>query len=137
MPRRHRQQSRKLIMPEINLTPLIDTALTLLVIFMVTTPMVQNAIKINLPEGKSKEITEQQEFIVSINKDNSLYFNSYPVEQKDLVNTVQTALKDYPDSPVFVRADESVAYGSVLKTVDTLKFAGVKSVGMSMRPHTA
>ncbi len=129
-------------MPEVNLTPLIDTALTLLVIFMVTTPMVQNSIKINLPAGKSKEVSDQQEFVVSLKKgeseeDTLFYFNSYPVEEKDLTQTIQTALKDCPDAPVFVRADEQLPYGRVLKTVDTLKFSGVKSVGMSMRPRSS
>ena len=76
-------------MPEITLTPLIDSALTLLIIFIVTTPMVQNGIKINLPQGKSKEVGTQQEIVISINKKSELFFNSYPISQEDLIQTVQ------------------------------------------------
>lgn len=120
-------------MPEITLTPLIDTALTLLVIFMVTAPMVQNGIKLDLPHGKSKETGAQQELVVSVSKDGAVYFNSYQVKPQELVSSVQQALQGKEDEPVFVRADEAVAYGKVIEVVDELKQAGVKYVAMSMQ----
>ena len=123
-------------MPEVSLTPLIDTALTLLVIFMITAPMVQNGIKVDLPQGHSKEVGNQQDLVVTIRKDNKMFFNSYPIEQKDLVNTVQKALSQNNDLPVYIRADESISYGKVIEIVDELKFAGVKYVAMSTRTAT-
>jgi biopolymer transport protein ExbD len=129
-----RIKRRRFAMPEITLTPLIDTALTLLVIFIVTAPMVQHGIKVDLPQGRSKEVSATQELIITLNKDGKLYFNSYPVELSNLIQTVQQALEGRPETPVYVRADESVAYGKVIEIVDSLKQAGVKYVAMSTRP---
>ena len=126
-------RSRRTLIPEITLTPLIDTALTLLVIFMVTAPMVQNGIKIDLPQGNSKEVGSQQELVVTISKDEKIFFNSYPIDKKELVQSVQKALSQRDDIPVYVRADESLSYGKVIEIVDELKQAGVKYVAMSTR----
>jgi biopolymer transport protein TolR len=125
---------RRYKMPEINLTPLIDTALTLLIIFIITAPMVQNGIKVDLPYGKSKEIGAQQELVITISKDGKLFFNSYPIDKKNLVESVQKALVQKENVPVYVRADEIVQYGKVIEIVDELKQAGVKYVAMSTRP---
>ncbi|QQR48892.1 biopolymer transporter ExbD [bacterium] len=127
---------RHLTLPEISLTPLIDTALTLLIIFIVTAPMVQNGIKVNLPHGKSKEAGNQQELVVTLNKKNELYFNSYPVKKEELVSTIQKALENNEDTPIYVRADETVSYGNVIDIVDNLKQAGVKYVAMSTQPSS-
>ena len=89
MPRDRRRQSRPPLIPELNLTPLIDVALTLLVIFMVTAPMVQNNIKVLLPSGKSKELTQQQEAVLTITAEKNFYFNSYPVKQEDIIAVVK------------------------------------------------
>ncbi|MCF7799503.1 biopolymer transporter ExbD [Candidatus Babeliales bacterium] len=120
-------------LPEITLTPLIDTALTLLVIFMVTAPMVQNGIKVDLPHGNSKEVGSQQELVVTISKDQKIFFNSYPIEKTDLIKSVQKAMNQREDIPVYVKADEVLAYGKVIEIVDELKQAGVKFVAMSTR----
>lgn len=130
-----RLKKRKIQMPEVSLTPLIDTALTLLVIFMVTAPMVQNGIKLDLPHGKSKEAPSQQEFVVSLNTDGALYFNSCPIQRESLTALVLKSLEQKEDSPVFVRADKAVKYGDVIGIVDDLKQAGVKYVAMSTRPN--
>ena len=130
-----KRRFRQFALPEISLTPLIDTALTLLVIFIVTAPMVHNGIKIDLPDGKSRETAGEQDLVVSINKDGNLFFNSYPVERTSLVDTIKTALVADDQRPVYVRADKNIQYGSVIDIVDELKFAGVKYVAMSTRPH--
>ncbi|MCK4517945.1 biopolymer transporter ExbD [Candidatus Babeliales bacterium] len=133
MKRDKKRRHRRLVMPEISLTPLIDTALTLLVIFMITTPMMQNGIKVDLPQGESKEVGTQQELVVTLNKESKLFFNSYPVERSTLVAAVQKAMGARNDVPVYVRADETVSYGRVIQVVDELKLAGVKYVAMSTR----
>lgn len=121
-------------MPVLSLNPLIDTALTLLVIFMITAPIVQNGIKVDLPFGQSKEVGSQQELVVTLRKDNKLFFNSYPITKESLVDSVKKALIQKENIPVYVKADETVAYGKVIEVVDQLKFAGVKFVAMSTRP---
>jgi len=133
MSRRRRSRSRRVQLPEISLTPLIDTALTLLVIFMITAPMAQNGIKVDLPQGNSKEVGNQQELVVSVNRDGKMYFNSYPIEMEVLADSVRKAMVKREDTPVFIRADESISYGKVISIVDELKQAGVKFVAMSTR----
>ena len=129
-----RSRIRRLTMGEISLIPMIDTFATLLLIFMVTAPMVQNSIKVDLPQGKSREVGVTQELVVTVSKDGKMFFNSYPVEHKNLVSVVQKALEHKEDTPIFVRADQQVAYGRVIEVVDELKQAGVKYVAMSTRP---
>ena len=133
MARLRKRRSRRFKMPEISLTPLIDTALTLLIIFMVTAPMVQNSIKLDLPKGKSKEVGAEQEIVISVTRDDKLFFNSYPVDKGELVMKVKDSLKNREDLPVYVRADEKVSYGRVIELVDELKQAGVQYVAMSTR----
>lgn len=129
--RRKRRSSYKI--PEASLTPLIDTALTLLVIFMIAVPVVQNGIMLDLPQGSSKEVGAQQEAVVSINKDGKLFFNSYPIKRSSLVDSVKKAVVQRQDLPVYVRADQTLSYGQVIEIVDELKNAGVRYVAMSTR----
>jgi biopolymer transport protein TolR len=129
----HKKRARRFEMPQVSLTPLIDVALTLLIIFMITAPMVQNGIKIDLPQGNSKEVGAQQELVVSMRRDGKMFFNSYPITKDTLVSSVQKALAQQENMPVYVRADESISYGKVIEVVDELKMAGVKYVAMSTR----
>ncbi len=128
------KRKRYVEMPSLVLTPLLDTALNLLVIFMISAPIIQTGIKVDLPFGKSKEVGTQQELVVTLSKDNRIFFNSYPIKINDLVDSIKKAIAQKDDLPVYVKADESVAYGKVIEIVDQLKFAGVKYVAMSTRP---
>jgi biopolymer transport protein ExbD len=132
---RKRKSRRRFALPEVSLTPLIDTALTLLIIFMVTTPMIQNNIKVELPQGQSKEAHNQQDYVVTITKDKQIFFNSFPVREQELAAHVKRALGSNEDAPVFVRADEAVSYGDVVRIVDQLKGV-VRHVALSTRSIT-
>ncbi len=135
--RHHRKKVKKRFhLPEVSLTPLIDTALTLLIIFLVTAPMVQNGVKIDLPQGKTKEVDNEQEYVISMAKDGTLYFNSFPVKNSELLSLILKSLEKNPDSPVYLRADEAVSYGSIINIVDQLKYAGVKNVALTTKPTT-
>ena len=79
MRRRVRRKTRRFELPKISLTPLIDTAFTLLIIFMVAAPMMNHGIKVDLPQGATKEAPQQQELVVTITKEDHLFFNSFPV----------------------------------------------------------
>ena len=133
MARIRRRNTRRAHMPEISLTPMIDTFCVLLVIFMIAAPMVQHAIKVDLPQGKAREGDKEQEFVVTLSKDKRLYFNNFPIERKELASTVQHALGTNVEQPVYVRADENVSYGNVIQVVDELKTAGVHYVAMATR----
>ena len=123
-------------MPEISLTPLIDTALTLLLIFMVTAPVVHNGIKVALPQGQTKEASDEQELVVSMTADGVLYLNSEQVERKQLLQALQKTLQNQTERPVFVRADENLSYGTIIGLVDELKQSGVGLVALSTQPGT-
>ena len=131
--RRGKRKPKHFTMPEIVLTPLIDTALTLLVIFMVAAPVLQRGIKVDLPKGDSKEVKTKQEMVVTVTKNYEIFFNSFPVKQKELTATVKKEMGERDDIPVYIRADETINYGKVIEIVDELKRSGVRYVAMSTR----
>ena len=125
MARASRKRSKPLTLPEITLTPLIDTALVLLVIFMVATPIVHNAIKVQLPHGKSNEVTStQQDLIVYLDKDRNIFVNEQAVKKENLFGILEKKMKDGAGQTVFVKADQSIAYGTVVELVDEIKYVG-------------
>jgi biopolymer transport protein ExbD len=103
---------------------------------MITAPIVHNGIKVDLPFGKSKEVGTQQELVITLQKNQKMFFNSYPITKDNLEDTVKKAMGNNEDIPIYVKADKTVAYGDVIEIVDQLKFAGVKFVAMSTRPTT-
>ena len=105
----------------------------ILIIFIITAPIVQKNIKIDLPQGRSKEIGDQEELVVTINKHGDLFFNAIPVEENNLIKTVQASCKDKTDIPIYIRADRSINYGKVITIVDRLKQAKMKHVAMAMQ----
>lgn len=119
--------------PEITLTPLIDTALTLLIIFMVTTPMIHNAIKVNLPHGRVKEdIGATQELVVYIDKDEKIYINGSSVKPDHFITELKKMVGREQDKMVYVKADRSVSYGFVTETVDQMKrIEGIAHVALA------
>ncbi|MBL4588399.1 biopolymer transporter ExbD [Candidatus Babeliales bacterium] len=131
---RMRKKSRQtLVMPEIVLTPLIDVALTLVVILMVVSPVIRNGIKIDLPEGKSMEVSAQQEIVITVNRKGSFFVNSFEVDRADLVSEIISLRGDQTGMPVYIHADKIVSCGTVVTLLDDLKMAGVSMVGMSTR----
>jgi biopolymer transport protein ExbD len=120
------------------MTPLIDTALTLLVIFMITTPMIQNAIKVNLPRGQAKEDTgSRQELIVFIDDKNNFYFNGAKIAEKKLIDEIKKEVGAQKERTVYVKADKAVSYGRVLELVDDIKvIGGVQYVALATSKRT-
>jgi len=118
---------------DIPLTPLIDTALTLLIIFMVTAPMIQNAIRVDLPKGKAKEDAgAEQELVVFLDKENQLFFNGDKMATDDVIKKVQTIAGKEGDRTVFVKADQAASYGKVIELVDQIKVVGgIKYVALA------
>jgi biopolymer transport protein ExbD len=123
---RRRRRAYNATIPEISLTPLIDVALTLLIIFMVTSPMMNNVIKVELPKGRANEDQgTKQELIVFMDKHEKLYFNG--VEAEDLATLIQkikASVGSNSNQMVFVKADQVVKYGRVIELVDHIKVVG-------------
>lgn len=111
--------------PELTLTPLIDTALTLLVIFMVTAPMLDNGIKIDLPKGQMKEgASKSNSLVINIDKNDALFFNSIPYTKDTIVNALSKELQKLPEAQVHIRADKATSYGMVFELFEKIKKMG-------------
>jgi len=133
---RFRRNRKPIVLPEVSLTPLIDTALTLLIIFMITTPMMNNVIKVQLPASKVDESNaqEHQETIVYIDKQQKMYLNGIEMDQNSIVTSLQKMGKLQKIDTVFVKADQAVEYGKVIDLVDIIKMAGgIKSVALATK----
>ena len=111
---------------DIPLTPLIDTALTLLIIFMVTAPMIQNAIRVDLPRGTAKEDKGlEQELVVFVDKEGQLFLNGQKTGDDELVSKLKEQVGEKSNErTVFVKADQSASYGKVIELVDRIKVVG-------------
>jgi biopolymer transport protein ExbD len=137
-----RKKRRIVTQPEITLTPLIDTALTLLIIFMVTTPMIQNSIKIDLPKGQAQEGgKESQELVVTIDKKDTIYCNNKPVTLETLGNEIQNciaAMSIKEGKRVWVKVDrQSCSADSLISVIDRIKVVGgVKDVAIATEKPT-
>lgn len=134
--RGRRAKNRTVGIPEIPMTPLIDVALTLLVIFMITTPMMNNMIKVELPSSRMNETETQvqQELIVYVDKDQKIYLNGKVYSLDALLKELQKIMKQNHDEVVFVKADQAVSYGKVIDLVDTLKMSGgIKYVALATK----
>jgi len=122
-------------MSNINVTPLVDVMLVLLVIFMVTAPILQQGVNINLPKVKATALTgEEQQLIVAVNRSGEIFLNDAAIPLPDLGPKLQAILKVRPDRQVFLRADQSVRYGEVMKVIAAVKGAGVERLGMVTEP---
>ena len=131
--RRTRRRRGQAPITDIPLTPLIDTALTLLIIFMVTAPMIQNAIRVELPKGTIKEDADaKQDLVVYVDKDNQIFLNNTQITLDVLAASISELVQGSPDTVIFVKADQSVAYGRVIELVDQIKgIDGVRYVALA------
>lgn len=118
-------------MPEVSLTPLIDTALVLLVIFMVSTPMMQNSLNVDLPTGQMNEgaTLSDNSLVVTIDAHNVLYFQKKPMNLDELCKELGRLVKESRDNKVYVNCDKNVSSGLLIKVIDSMKYiAGVEHV---------
>jgi len=135
---RKKRRNRTLI-TDITLTPLIDTALTLLIIFMITAPMMHNAIKVQLPQGQAKEDKNTaQELVVYVDKEGKLFVNGTSFDSDTLViDDLKKRVGPENNKTVYVRADQAVNYGSVISLVDKIKvIGGIKYVALATAKYT-
>lgn len=131
----YRQRRRK-PMSEINVVPYIDVMLVLLVIFMITTPLLSQGIKVELPEADAKSVdTRQQEtLVVTVDSGGKLYLDDKAIGRINLQKKVRAILAQHPQTPVLIRGDRQVAYGTVVKAMVLLQQSGAKSVGLITEP---
>jgi biopolymer transport protein TolR len=138
-----RKQGRRKPMGEINVVPYIDVTLVLLIIFMITTPMLQTGVEVDLPQAESAMV-EQKEgeppVIVSIKEQGEYYINidgrnDELIRPEEINARVAAVLSNKPGTQVLISADKSVDYGTVVTVMAALKNAGVPSVGLMTKPE--
>ena len=115
---------------EINVTPLVDVMLVLLIIFMITAPMMQSGITVNLPSAETKSNPSSGGLILTITKERYIYIEDKIVNLYLLESRIKNYFFDKQKKIVFIKADTDVAYGYVISVMDVLKKAGIETVGM-------
>ncbi len=129
-----RSRSTRKHLADLSMTPLIDVALTLLIMFMVATPIIHNAIKVTLPRGQAQEASTNNidELIVFIDKHGDFYIDALHINKTDIIAHIKKIVGDNKEKTVYVKADTSVSYGTVLELVDEIKsIGGVKYVALA------
>lgn len=123
------------MMSEINVTPLVDVMLVLLIIFMVAAPMMTQGLDVNLPKVDSQALqTEQQQTVLTIRSDGSIFLDEFEVPVTNLSFQVQEVMKTRASQTVFLRADQAVAYGAVASVMSQLRQAGITNIGLVTEP---
>jgi biopolymer transport protein ExbD/biopolymer transport protein TolR len=121
-------------MSEINVTPFVDVVLVLLIIFMITAPVIQSGIEVNVPKTRTvKEITEER-VVVSIDRKQNLYLNSEPVNINDIGAKLKEKLRDPERMQIYLRSDENVPFGAFATVMDAVKQAGITNVSIVTEP---
>lgn len=129
-------QRNGMTISQINVTPLVDVMLVLLVIFMVTAPIIQQGVQVNLPQANAGAITGNEELlVVTIAKDGKIYLNDNAMTLVELRDKLRAIRKLQADKEVYLRADQAVRYGIVIKTIAAIKQAGINRLGMVTRPN--
>jgi biopolymer transport protein TolR len=116
---------------QINVTPLVDVMLVLLIIFMITAPIIQQGVEVNLPKVKAQALPgKEEQFIVSITRNREVYLNDTRISTEQLSEKLKAISVERPNRQVFLRADDAVPYGEVVRTMAAIKAAGIEDVGM-------
>lgn len=119
---------------EINVIPLVDVVLVLLIIFMVTAPMLYRGLDIKLPTSASNTIKPEIRVVLTIEKDQRLFLDKDPVSVVQLERKLQALKEEHADVSLYLRADRDVPYGIVVQVMDGVKKAGIEKLGMVTDP---
>jgi biopolymer transport protein TolR len=120
------------VLSEINVTPFVDVMLVLLVIFMVTAPLLQQGIDVNLPKAKGKEMPSEERITLIVKKSSVIYMNDNPVSLTEMGKKLKALSSSNPN--VFLKADKDVPYGFVVEVMGEIKEAGIEKLGMITEP---
>jgi len=123
------------VMADINVTPFVDVMLVLLVIFMVTAPMMQQGVQVNLPKADTKAMTPVEDtVVVTVNKNGKLFINKDEVSAAELRSKLTDMFATREKKEIFLKADAGVPYGEVVKAMADIKGAGIERLGMVTEP---
>ncbi len=130
-----RGNGRRRLVSDINVTPMVDVMLVLLIIFMVTAPMMTQGLNVDLPETTSKSLRQEEKpLILTINKDSEISINNVPLVRKLMIQELEKNYNANKDQPLFLRADKNVPYGTVVEVMADIKAVGFDKIGMITKP---
>ncbi len=119
---------------DINVTPFVDVVLVLLVMFMVTAPILQSGIEVNVPKTRTvKEIAEER-LVITIDKDQRVYLGNDPVNINEIAQRLHAKIRDPRGQSIFVRSDENVPFGAFATVMDAVKRTGITNVSIVTQP---
>lgn len=123
------------LMSDINVTPFVDVMLVLLIIFMVTAPMMMQGVDVTLPQTTSEPlIAKKENLIITINTKNQIFINDYQIGLDNLQEKLKNILEGRENREVYLRADQDISYGFVVRVMAEIKAAGVDKLGMVTEP---
>ncbi len=119
---------------DINVTPLVDVVLVLLIIFMVTAPVLQSGIEVNVPHTRTvKEVTEER-LVISIDKSQKDYLGNDPININRIAQTLRQRIRDPQHQSIYIRSDEDVPFGAFATVMDAIKQSGISNVSIVTQP---
>lgn len=123
-------------MSEINVTPLVDVVLVLLIIFMVTAPILQTGIEVRLPETRTAATVDPEQWaVISISREEMLFYRANPVNFNQLGELLQREIGE-SDQPIFLQADEDVRWKTIVSVVDEIRVSGYEKVNLVTKPYS-
>jgi biopolymer transport protein TolR len=128
------QSGSRRFMSEINVVPLVDVVLVLLIIFMITAPLLYRGIDINLPESAANTIKPDERVVVSVTKERKIYVDKDEVGENQLESAMKRLHDRNPNVTIYLRADQGIPYGTVVHVMDAVKQAGIDKLGMVTEP---
>ncbi len=122
---------------EINVTPLVDVMLVLLIIFMVTAPMMQQGIEVDLPQAAAKALeSKEEQLILTIARNKRIYLNKQSLKFEELRHMLKALYSKRSNKEIYLRADSNVAYGFVVRTMAEIKGAGIEELALITEPYS-
>jgi TolR protein len=115
---------------DINVTPLVDVTLVLLIIFMISAPFMRSGIRVDLPKAEARQPQPQRSIIISIDRAGQTFVNQTRVEEEALVPTIARMRSRSAEMPILVEGDAAVPYGRVIAVMDAVRRAGIENVGL-------
>jgi len=130
-----RSNGRKRLVSDINVTPLVDVMLVLLIIFMVTAPMMTQGLNVDLPETTAKSLRQEEEpIVVTVDKEGEISIKSVPLVRSVFLKELQKNYAANKEQPIYLKADKNVPYGHVVQVMADIKEIGFDKIGMITKP---